>query len=273
MKRTTSTFALVVAISILAVGTFLVNVASANFIPIEIGVQSPKETTYATHEVPLTFRAFVYAYYYSWYGINYTITSVFYSVDGKANVTMTTSTSKDGEDNQIISAEMTLSGLSEGSHEVVVYAVAQMGKVYSFRKSFAVDTTQPSVSILSIENRVYDTPDVALNFTTSETCSQIKYSLDGQENVTVNGNTTLSGLSNGAHNVTVYAWDAAGNVGFSETATFTTTEPEPPAPFPTAPVAAASIASVAGVGAGLLVFFKKRKRQATNVNRCHQKIR
>ena len=273
MKRAALTLALGMAISILAAGTFLVNLASANFIPIDIGVQSPRETTYATHEVPLTFRAFVYAYYYSWYRINYTITNVVYSVDGKSNVTMTTSTSKDDEGNQIISAQVTLSGLSEGSHEVVVYAVAQMGKVYSFLKSFAVDTTQPEVSIESMENKVYDTADITLNFTTSETCSQIKYSLDGQENVTVNGNTTLSGLSNGAHNVTVYAWDAAGNVGFSETAIFTTAEPEPPALFPTAPVAAASIASVAGVGAGLLVFFKKRKRQATNVNRCHQKIR
>jgi hypothetical protein len=59
----------------------------------------------------------------------------------------------------------------------------------------------------------------------------------------------------GVHNVTVYAWDTAGNVGASETITFTVT------PFPTAPVVAASVASIAVVTAGLLVYFKKRKHQ------------
>jgi hypothetical protein len=55
--------------------------------------------------------------------------------------------------------------------------------------------------------------------------------------------------------VTVYVWDAAGNVGSSETIVFTVAELEH---FPAAPVAAASAATVAVVGAGLLVYFKKR---------------
>jgi hypothetical protein len=76
--------------------------------------------------------------------------------------------------------------------------------------------------------------------------------------VTVAGNTTLAGLSAGAHNVTVYAWDTAGNVGASETITFTVT------PFPTAPVATASAAAVAVVIAGLLFYFKKRKKESGN---------
>jgi hypothetical protein len=92
-----------------------------------------------------------------------------------------------------------------------------------------------------------------LNFSINEPVSQITYSLDGQENVTIAGNTTLADLSAGTHNVTVYAWDTAGNVGASETVTFTVT------PFPTAPAAAASVASIAAVTAGLLVYFKKRK--------------
>jgi hypothetical protein len=94
-----------------------------------------------------------------------------------------------------------------------------------------------------------------LSFSVSEPVSQITYSLDGQENVTVAGNSTLVGLSVGVHNVTVYAWDTAGNVGASETITFTVT------PFPAVPVAAASVASVAVVIAGLLAYFKKRKHQ------------
>jgi hypothetical protein len=81
----------------------------------------------------------------------------------------------------------------------------------------------------------------------------MSYSLDGQDNVTIAGNTTLSGLPNGNHNVTVYATDKAGNVA-SETISFSVE-----APFPVVPVAAASVATIAVVGAGLLVYFKKRR--------------
>jgi len=81
------------------------------------------------------------------------------------------------------------------------------------------------------------------------------YSLDGQDNVTINGNTTLDGLANGLHNVTVYARDELENTGTSETITFTVD-----APFPTALVAA-STASIAIIGVGVLVYFKKRKNQ------------
>jgi hypothetical protein len=122
--------------------------------------------------------------------------------------------------------------------------------------SFTIDTTPPTISALSIQNATYGTTDVDLNFSVSEPVSQIAYSLDGQENVTVAGNTTLAGLSVGVHNVTVYAWDTAGNVGASETITFTVT------PFPAAPVAAASVAAVAVVGVVLLFYFKKRKKKS-----------
>jgi hypothetical protein len=72
---------------------------------------------------------------------------------------------------------------------------------------------------------------------------------------------TLTRLSNGAHNVTVYAADEAGNMGASETATFIVAKPEP---FPLVPVAAASVASAGIVAAvGLLLYFKKRKHYIT----------
>ena len=87
----------------------------------------------------------------------------------------------------------------------------------------------------------------------------MSYSLDGQDNLTVTGNITLSGLSNGLHNVTVYVKDEFENMGASEIVHFTIFH-EPPEPFPAAPVAAASVATFAVVGVGLLVYFKKRKR-------------
>jgi hypothetical protein len=102
-------------------------------------------------------------------------------------------------------------------------------------------------------NKTLDTSKIPLNFTIDEPLSQIAYSLDGQENVTISGNATLTDLSNGEHNVTVYARDNAGNVGSSETMAFTISKPEP---FPTFLVAAISVAVV--VVAGLLIYLKKR---------------
>jgi hypothetical protein len=124
---------------------------------------------------------------------------------------------------------------------------------------FTIDRTPPKTSVLSIENKTYSDSDVTLNFTVSESTLNISYSLDGQENVTVAGNTTLAGLSNGAHDITVYATDFAGHTSASETIFFSVEVP----PFPTALVATASGASVAIAGVGFLLYFKKRRKEAT----------
>jgi hypothetical protein len=100
-----------------------------------------------------------------------------------------------------------------------------------------------------------------LNFTVNEPVSQVSYSLDGQTNVSIIGNITLESLPYGEHNVTVYATDEAGNIG-SKTVFFTMIKP--PESFPTVLVAIASIGLVAGIGAGLLVYFKKRKKESGN---------
>ena len=57
--------------------------------------------------------------------------------------------------------------------------------------------------------------------------------------------------------MTVYSSDSAGNVGASETVTFTVAKSEP---FPTTLATASIVVVVAVVGAGLIVYFKKRKR-------------
>jgi len=126
---------------------------------------------------------------------------------------------------------------------------------------FTIDSSvvaPPSVSILTIENKTYNATDILLNFTVNENISKATYSLDGKDNVTIAGNTTLTGLSVGAHNLTVYAWNDAGNIGASEIVRFTTAKPEAET-IPTATVAAVLGAAVV-VAAGLLVYFKKRKR-------------
>ena len=135
------------------------------------------------------------------------------------------------------------------------------GTVGSETVSFVIDTAPPNVSILQMENATYTEPVVPLNFTVNEAVSKIAYTLNGYENVTVTGNTSLTGLSYGTHNLTVYAVDVAGNTGTSKTVYFTISEPEQtPEPFPVVLVATASGASAAIIGLGLLVYFKRRRR-------------
>lgn len=122
--------------------------------------------------------------------------------------------------------------------------------------NFTIDTTRPEISVLAMKNVTYDTSDVPLSFIVNESGSQTWYSLDGKDNVTFAGDTILTGLSEGDHNITVYATDNAGNTGASETVTFTVAKPEPlPKVLVVAP-----LASVAILGAGLLAYFRKRKR-------------
>ena len=121
---------------------------------------------------------------------------------------------------------------------------------------FTKDVVPPRISVLSPQNKTYVTSDVELDFTVNEAFSQILYCLDGKENQTTHGNMTLNGLAKGAHNVTLYATDLAGNAAASKTLLFSINLPES---FSVNPVVTASAVSIVAVAAGLLLYFKKRK--------------
>ncbi len=193
-------------------------------------------------------------------------------------------------------AWVTLPELSDGSHSVTVTLVARVywsggGKpgapfqptspgsseysaTWSDTVSFSVygdepceprpqpdvDRTPPEISNLSVKNQTYLSRDVALNFTLNDNALHVAYSLDGAENVTIEGNTTLHGIPAGLHNLTVYAWDSAGNVGASETVSFTVAVPEQsPDAFPIVTVAAVFVAVAAVVAVSAVVYLKKRR--------------
>jgi hypothetical protein len=133
---------------------------------------------------------------------------------------------------------------------------------YSSKINFTIDTTPPIIAIFSVENRTYKKTEIPLNFEVNEPTSSIIYCLDNKSNVTIAGNTTLTGLSVGAHDLTVYAWDAVGNIGASQNTDFVVvqeTEPKPET-FPIVPVSAVSVAvAVAVVVAGLFIYHKKQR--------------
>jgi len=155
----------------------------------------------------------------------------------------------------------TLTGLSQGPHNVTVwiradtYMISYSGYEWSVftTVSFNIDTP-PKVTVLSPHTKTYNTTAVPLEFMINEKISTFDYSLDGQSNVTINGNTTLTWLPNGYHNITVYATDEFGNTGVSKTVYFNVE-----APFPTTLVVTVSVITGVIVSIGLIIYFKKRK--------------
>ena len=168
--------------------------------------------------------------------------------------------------NNLYAGNATLNDLSQGNHTVTVWDAVYFDMLsYTYYTasifstvSFNIDSIPPSISILSPETKSYSTYNVPLNFTINKTVSQISYSLDGHQNITTTGNMTLTGLSNGAHNITVYATDDAGNVGSSQTINFSI------AAFPILTVAAVSGAiAILVAAAGLLVYRRSKTNSLT----------
>jgi len=130
---------------------------------------------------------------------------------------------------------------------------------------FTVNAAEPRVRVLSpMTTKTYNTTTLPLNFIVSEPVDWVGYSLDGEDNVTITGNTTLTGLSDGKHTLRVYAEDTTGSAGASNPVTFyvetqTATHPTEPqtASLLLLLVVAAVIASL--VSTSLIVYFKKRK--------------
>jgi parallel beta-helix repeat protein len=131
----------------------------------------------------------------------------------------------------------------------------------AFKTYYLLATTPPKISISSPLNQTYKEASVPLVFLIDKPVNWISYSLDGQENISIVGNCTVSDLANGSHNVTIYCNDTYGNMAASETVIFTISQP-----FPIVPVAAGSVAVVVVTAAGLLAYFKKRKKELSIKN-------
>src|SRR5208283_178224 len=124
----------------------------------------------------------------------------------------------------------------------------------AFYANYLLETTPPKISLQSPVNQTYNESSVFLVFTVDKTVNWAGYSLDGQQNVTITGNTTLTNsmvtnvtianMTNGLHNITAYAEDTFGNIGASQTINFTIAVHDAEF-FPTATVAAVSGASAA----------------------------
>ena len=160
-----------------------------------ISVLSPENKTYSVTDVPLE------------YTVNRFFYLTTYSLDGQANVTIIGNT--------------TLTGLSEGPHSIVVYIEDRPGNISSSETIyFTVAAASSGISILSPENKTYNTADIPLTYTKNETCNHVAYSLDGQPAVDPENTTTLSDLADGPHELTFYANYTDSHMGESATVWF-----------------------------------------------------
>jgi hypothetical protein len=264
MKRTAVALTLILALSVsIAAGMQALEVAKANFLPAPaVIIYSPAPIIYTNNSVQLNV------------GVNVLtgdpeIVYIRYSIDGNANVTLS-DLMKTGQEyfapnktGYTFHVYETLNNLAEGNHTLKVYSQDAAGKEMSFSTEFTINThyKYPQVTILSPQNKTYTTTEVPLTWTCDEQIKSANYFLDEPlyGSTTLLGNTTLTGLSNGTHTITVYAFTQKGQAN-SQTVYFTV-NPEThqqTEPLPTTLLLALLIASVIAV-TGLLVYFKKHK--------------
>ena len=260
-------------------GTVLIKLATcllpstSKYIP-KVNLQSPENKIYGGNSVPLDFSVS----FFSW--ANHTNElRLEYSLDYSTLMPLAGFHQSISEGFAVIGS--TLTHLSEGVHVLRVQVTVfyedtrPPTNIQSWSPPglsepvfFTVDTAVPRVTILSLKQlKTYNTTTLPLEFAVSEPAASLSYSLDGGALVSIAGNTSLSGLSDGKHTIIVQAEDSAGSVGESsvtftvETAGSEQPDGSQPAPFPTVWASAAIIASAAVVSFGLVAYFLRRKKR------------
>jgi hypothetical protein len=118
-----------------------------------------------------------------------------------------------------------------------------------------------NITLLTPENTTYNTGDIPLNFTVSEPAKLVSYSIDARANVPITMNSTLTGLSNGAHNITLCAADALGNTRNSETISFMVTKENGPVRNEFLSVLPAAIVVIAFASVACIIVYPKNRHR------------
>jgi hypothetical protein len=134
----------------------------------------------------------------------------------------------------------TLGNLTDGYHKVTAVSVDSEGNVLSGSTTFLVNTTLrfPTI-LLSPNNITYYSKEIPLTYTINDPKYTVYYRLDdSSKQITLTGNTTLTGLSEGQHTITAVASDHKTGTGLysKQTANFTIDTINPtPTQTPTVP--------------------------------------
>ena len=165
-----------------------------------------------------------------------------------------------------------INNLTNGKHTVRVYSQDGNGKELSNAVEFTVDSSYnpPELLILSPQNQTHATTELPLTYACVEKIVFAHYTLDNGSCVTLTGNTTLTGLTNGTHMIKITAWterdhaiqtmNFSVNINSELDNTFGTDNLVPTLTV----VTAGSVAGAAAVLFFLRVHFKKRKHPANS---------
>ena len=260
MKRKTITVGILLFVLIASmVGLGFVSLVEANFSyqPPDIAINSPANgATYYSSEVPVDLMVNLRG------DFPYYATFAICRLDGENPINITfVLVNETGQ----WSGSGIFNNVSGGSHQFTVGAQLLIPSGYNSNwhmlinasSTFNVDLpnpptptttplpTNPPAIDLSLANSTYDKSAVPLVFNVNDSTSWMGFSLDNQANVTLNGNSTLTGLTEGNHSLVVYANDTFGNMGKSDTVFFNVSLPAPtPSPTPTPTATAAPSTSV-----------------------------
>lgn len=222
----------------------------------EISISSPSNMSFNTNSPPLNFTVG----YINLFAIE---ASAYYSLDGKDNITLSSvkESSIENAEKIVTPYNLEIGNLPDGLHNLTVYSEITYWHYglssASSSVQFTIDTSPPIISGLSIMNKTYNQQTTPLSFNVDENTSWIAYNLDNQGNETIQGNMTLTGLSDGSHSIVIYANDTAGNMGKSNIVFFTVNTPT--AEEFIATIVLSGMIVIAAV-VGSLVYLKKRKR-------------
>ena len=174
--------------------------------PPQTTILSPINTTYNKRNIPLTFY------------VNESTRYLSYSLSSLNNST--------------INGNTTLANLPNGDYSITVYATDQdFNTGASQTATFTVQSeepyTNPTVSIQSPKNQVYNSSQIDLTFSVDQEVAWTAFSLDSGKNQTAPPGVRISlFVSNGRHTLTVYAGQRSDTAG-SATIAFTVNTPKP----------------------------------------------
>jgi hypothetical protein len=273
MKRKYAIFAVVFEIAVLLFAGL--NIASGSVIFKYDGseriaayapyISSPSNQTYDSGWLMLyvTFKGLILGNV--WFSMNY-------SLDGKENETVPLKSNYYGSiiqghpEKNYWDASVELPILSNGSHCLTVYleGIWERGSSFGTINQTSVDNQTVYFTVISpiqllMENQTYNSTEIPLNFYVNDKVSQITYNLDNQANVTTSGNTTLTGLAEGSHCISIYAPDAEGHWVNFDTATFTIIKPASDANSSITPLLLTALIAIIAVASVLLVYFRRRR--------------
>jgi hypothetical protein len=216
----------------------------------EIGctIELPHNTTYTTQYIRLQL----------WTGFHSFYSTGSYSIDGGPENFINWGVFEGATFNTTVH-------LTDGNHTIRL-------KVYGGGYDFAgfttvlfnVNHTLPFIALETPKNQTYHNQTIDLNYTlVNGENSEAKYSLDNKENVTISNNLSapqLGNLTDGKHQVVVYADDDFGNEYSTQTSFEVKTNPltTTVTGIPAITIIVATLTSII-VALILLVFFKRRK--------------